>query len=117
MGDVKYLTQLQKSGPRPQLVTIEDLEQFKTDLLLSIKALLADNIGKPTRKWLKSYEVKKLLGCSNGTLQVLRANGTLPCAWLGKTPYYDSDDIDRVLQERKRQNANYRYKTNNSSKY
>ena len=117
MGDIKYLNPLEKSSTRPQLVTIEDLEQFKTELLLSIKALLTDNKGKSVRKWLKSYEVKKILGCSTGTLHALRANGTIPCAWLGKTPYYDSDDIDRVLQERKRQNANFRYKSNNSSKY
>jgi hypothetical protein len=117
MGDIKYLNQLQKNSTRPQLVTIEDLEQFKTELQLYIKALLTENTGKPVRKWLKSYEVKKILGCSSGTLHDLRANGTIPCAWLGKTPYYDSDDIDRVLQERKRQNPSVRHKTNNSSKY
>jgi len=59
-GRREILKSTAKGSIQPELVTIGDLEQFKTELLLFIKALLTDNKGKATRKWLKSYEVKKI---------------------------------------------------------
>jgi len=61
-----------------EIITKQDLAQFKTELLGDIKEII--NSGETTqapRKWLKSYEVKKMLGISPGTLQNLRINGTL----------------------------------------
>jgi len=86
---------------RDQLVTLGDLLEFRDDLLISIKAILQSNSSQPTKKWLKSYEVKKLLGISKGTLQVLRDNGTLTYTRIGRPFYYDADDIQRLLTERK----------------
>jgi hypothetical protein len=53
---------------RDQLVTIGDLEGFKDDLLLSLTRLIKENMAPPLKKWLKSYEVRKLMAISNGTL-------------------------------------------------
>jgi len=86
---------------RDQLVTLGDLQEFKDDLLISIKAIFQSNSSQPVKKWLKSYEVKKLLGISKGTLQALRDNGTLSCTRIGRPFYYDADDIQRLLIERK----------------
>jgi len=87
---------------RDQLITLGDLQEFKEDLLLSIKTIIQNNTPLPTRKWLKSYEVKKLLNISTGTLQNLRSNGTLPHTKIGGSIYYDADDLNRVLADRKK---------------
>jgi len=86
---------------RDQLVTLGDLQEFKDDLLISIKAIFQSSSSQPVKKWLKSYEVKKLLGISKGTLQALRDNGTLTCTRIGRPFYYDADDIQKLLIERK----------------
>jgi len=86
---------------RDQLVTMGDLLEFKNDLLISIKTILQSNPTQPAKKWLKSYEVKKLLGISKGTLQTLRDNGTLAYTRIGRPFYYDADDIQKLLIERK----------------
>jgi hypothetical protein len=89
-----------------QLVTVDDLELFKEDLLLSIKAIILGNSPQPAKKWLKSYEVKILLNISPGTLQTLRSNGTIPYTRIGGIIYYDQDDINKVLAARKRGDLN-----------
>jgi len=86
-----------------QIVTISDLEIFKTELLLSIKALLIESKTQQQKKWLKSYEVKKLLNISTGTLQTFRSNGTLPYSKIGGIIYYDADEINKVIEKQKRQ--------------
>lgn len=68
----------QKPVFRNQLVTLADLELFKTDLLVSIKALLTGaKYSTATKQWLKSYQVKKLLNIFIGTFQNLKGNRTL----------------------------------------
>jgi len=86
---------------RDQLVTQADLQVFKEDLLLSIKTLIQNNNSQLAKKWLKSYEVKKLLNISPGTLQTLRSNGSLPYTRIGGIIYYDAEDINRMLTDRK----------------
>lgn len=91
----------QQNRPAGQLVTIDDLFLLKSDLLSEIKKLLKEAGGEPAKKWLKSYEVRKLLDISPGTLQNLRVNGTLPFAKIGGVIYYDQEDIKEMLQSRK----------------
>jgi hypothetical protein len=40
--------------------------------------MIKELVGQPTKKWLKTHEVRKLLNVSGGTMQRLRTNGTLP---------------------------------------
>jgi hypothetical protein len=51
------------------IVTREDLRQFKREMLDEFKQIIGnrekDNLG---REWLKSAEVRRLLGISPGTL-------------------------------------------------
>jgi hypothetical protein len=83
---------------REQLITMEDLETFKTGLLHEIEALLKEGTAQPVKKWLKSSEVKKMLGISAGTLQNLRVNGTLPFTKLGGIILYNYDGIAKLLE-------------------
>ena len=60
-----------------ELLTREDLQHFRTQLLNELKEVLQQS-KQSTKQWLKSSEVKKLLGISHGTLQNLRAARVLP---------------------------------------
>jgi len=87
-----------------EIITKEDLREFKSELLQDFKRMLKEQSGQPSKKWLKSYEVRKLLGISPGTLQNLRVNGTLPYTKIGGVLYYDHDDIQKMFQKNKFQN-------------
>ncbi|RXP45609.1 DNA-binding protein [Lutibacter sp. HS1-25] len=82
-----------------KIITPEDLTEFKVDLLDNIEKLInkQSNKSKPV-KWMKSPEVRKLLGLSTGTLQNLRINGTLPYTKMGGVIYYDYEKIMNVLE-------------------
>ena len=57
------------------------------------------------KEWLKSADVMQMLGCSPGTLQNLRVNGTLPFTKMGGTIYYSRLDVMKVLETNKRNAA------------
>jgi hypothetical protein len=89
-----------------QILTTDDLHEFKIELLEEIRQLLKEHGGEPSKKWLKSYEVRKILNISPGTLQNLRLNGTLPYTKIGGVMYYDYADIQEMLQSRKQSQPN-----------
>ena len=43
-----------------EIVTTDDLREFKLDLIKEIKQLFVAHHGQPTKKWLKSYEVRSV---------------------------------------------------------
>ena len=104
---------MEKTVPLPQSLTLtsrylfsqDDLQAFKTELikelLLGIKILVCDQPHPPPKKWMKTYEVRKLLGVCSATLQALRDDGTIPYSRLGRNFYYDPDDVQRELERRK----------------
>jgi len=81
-----------------QILTKEDLYQFKSELFEELKSILPKNDHLQSKRWLKSDEVKKILKVSPGTLQTLRINGTLSYTKLGGIIYYDYDHIEKILQ-------------------
>jgi hypothetical protein len=80
------------------LITKQDLEQFKTELFAELKKLGINPTEQPGKQWLKSAEVRKLLKISPGTLQNLRINGTLSYTMVGSILYYKYDDILKILE-------------------
>ena len=84
-----------------EVLTKEDLNQFKTELLSELAKLLNTN-PQNKQKWLKSKEVLDLLAISPGTLQNLRINGTLTFTKIGGIIYYDQDDINKILERNKK---------------
>ena len=86
---------------RDQLLTLEDLTDFKKQLLFEIKTLLKEQSGQPAKKWLKSKDVRKLLNISPGTLQNLRVKGTLPYTRVGGVIYHNEEDIQHMLESKK----------------
>jgi predicted DNA-binding transcriptional regulator AlpA len=87
------------------IITTEDLMDFKIELISEFKKLLEEQTGGTTKKWLRSPEVRKLLGISPGTLQNLRINGTLPFTKIGGVIYYDSQDINEMLSNNRVDNS------------
>ena len=87
---------------RDQLLTQGDLVDFKEDMLQELKRILKECLnGQPGKKWLKSAEVKKLLGISHGFLQSLRDSGVLPYTKIGGSIYYDYEDITFMMSTNK----------------
>jgi len=82
-----------------QIITTDDLREFKIELLDDIKKLLKTTASAGTKKYLKSAEMIKLLKVSSGTLQTLRINGTLPYSKIGGIIFYDADEIYKVMKE------------------
>ena len=81
-----------------EIITTEDLQVFKTELFREIRKMFLEHHGQPAKKWLKSYEIRKLLGISPGTLQNMRMNGTLPFTKIGGVLFYDYDNIRKMLE-------------------
>lgn len=87
------------------ILTIEDLQDFKKELMQELKSLFPNNQPGNQKKWLKSNEVRNMLGISPGTLQTLRINGTIPYSKVGGVIYYDNDEIQRILYANKINNG------------
>lgn len=85
------------------IITSEDLEQFKWEFLELIKEHIDKRLGKVApvneeRQWLKSNQVQRMLGISPGTLQTLRINGTIPYTKVGGIIFYDKKDIQKIME-------------------
>ncbi len=79
-----------------ELVTKEDLQDFRLQLINDLKALLV--FRQNTKKeWLRSSEVRKILKISPGTLQNLRVTGKLKPAKIGGKLFYRDTDIENLL--------------------
>lgn len=85
---------------REQIITREDLNEFRSILLNDLKEIIHSK-PQQTKQWLKSKEVRKLLNISPGTLQNLRINGTLTYTKVGGIMYYDNSDIEKLLNGNK----------------
>lgn len=83
------------------VITPEDLQIFKKELLEDIRKLLMQKETHELKRWLRGTEVRKLLSISTGTLYTLRQNGSLPFTRIGQINYYDYDDIKRILEDNK----------------
>jgi hypothetical protein len=88
-----------------EILTKNDLNQFKSELLVELKSII--NNAKPNsnsnlqKEWLKSYEVRKLLNISPGTLQTMRVNGIITYSKVGGIFYHSYADICKLLEGKK----------------
>lgn len=89
-----------------QIITLEDLENFRLTLVENIRELFEENQSSEQQEeetiWLKSHQVQRMLGISPGTLQNLRINGTLPYSKVGGVIFYDRREILKVMELNKR---------------
>ena len=81
-----------------EIITKDDLEQFRLSLLADLKKLIAKP-SEQQKKWLRSGEVKKMLNISTGTLHTLRINGTLQHTKINSVILYSIEDIEKMVEE------------------
>ena len=53
------------------------------------------------KKWLRSRDVRKMLGISDSTLQTMRVNGSIPAYRLGASWFYKEAEILAALESGK----------------
>ncbi|WP_276372934.1 helix-turn-helix domain-containing protein [Chryseolinea sp. H1M3-3] len=82
-----------------EVITNEDLQKFRLQLLEDLKAFMQPS--QHAKEWLKSSEVRKMLGISHGTLQNLRIKNVLPYQKIGGLMFYKYDDIIALLEANK----------------
>ncbi|UMB55333.1 helix-turn-helix domain-containing protein [Lutibacter sp. A64] len=87
-----------------EIITTDDLREFKIELLNEFEKLLEKTTASGTKKYLKSGDLMKMLKVSSGTLQTLRINGTLPYTKIGGIIFYDADEISKVMKENRAHN-------------
>jgi hypothetical protein len=79
-----------------ELLTKKDLAEFKQELFAILQPF-KDAKDLAGQKWLKNEDLKKILKVSNGTIQNLRVNGSLPFTKIGGIFYYKQEDVDLML--------------------
>lgn len=97
---IKINLKLKKVMPA-NLITTEDLREFKMELLDELKNIINSANNYEGKKYLKSAEIRKLLKVSPGTLQTLRINGTLPYIKIGGIILYDLVEVNKILEANK----------------
>lgn len=58
-----------------------------------------EQLEKQSIKWLRSKNVREMLGISDSTLQTMRIKGAIPAYKLGATWFYREDEILAKLME------------------
>lgn len=81
-----------------EVITKEDLQEFKIQLLHEMKEVLHQvNRPQTVTPWLRSSEVRRMLKISAGTLQNLRVHGKIQSSKVGNLHYYRQEDIEKLL--------------------
>lgn len=81
-----------------EIITHEDLQKFRLQLLEDLTRIMSGAVPQPNKEWLRSSEVRKMLGISHGTLQNLRIKNILPHRKIGGLMYYKYQDILKLLE-------------------
>ena len=81
-----------------EIVTKEDLQLFRMQLLNDIRDLFAPKEKGEQKQWLKNSEVRQLLKVSSNTVQRLRIAGKLKSSKVGGVHYYRYEDVQGLLE-------------------
>ncbi len=82
-----------------EIITKEDLEEFRIKLIAELKAIFPVEKEKPQKQWLRTNEVMELMGISMGTLQNLCINGVFHPSKVGGLNYFKYTEIEQVLNK------------------
>ena len=82
-----------------EVVTKDDLQQFRIQLINDIKQLIGSPEKTSDKQWLKNAEVKKILNISSNTIQRLRITGKLRSSKIGGIHYYRYADIEKMMNK------------------
>ena len=85
-----------------EIVTKEDLQVLRMQLLSDFKAILAaqgKGASAPAGEGYKTKDVRKILGCSINKLVSLRVARKVRWKKIGGTVYYNREDVRRLVDE------------------
>ncbi|WP_165025938.1 helix-turn-helix domain-containing protein [Dysgonomonas sp. ZJ279] len=85
----------------PQVLTYEDFKEFEARILREIEEIKKALPSISPKKWLRSSDIKELLGISHGKLQTMRNNKEIPFTVIGGTIFYSLEDVNRMLDGKK----------------
>ncbi|NCD67880.1 helix-turn-helix domain-containing protein [Mucilaginibacter agri] len=88
-----------------ELLTKKDLERFKTELFELLKPMVEGG-RLVQQKWLRSKDVRDMLGVSHGTLMNFRISGALKFKKVGGIFFYAADDIQKMLSNPEKKSPN-----------
>lgn len=79
------------------IVTKEDLEEFRIKLMTEIKETLNVLEQKSYPKSIKTKQVLEILELSSGKLKQMRISGLITFKKVGSTYYYNYNEVKRLL--------------------
>lgn len=82
------------------VITEEALEYRLEKLVVDITNSIGKNDNIESR-WIRSKQVKELLGISDSKLQTMRVNRSLTYSQIDGTYFYDRDSIMQILEQNK----------------
>ena len=80
-----------------EVVTKEDLQDFRIQLLSDLRQLISPPETKLSKPWLKNSEVRKLLNIFSNTVQRLRIAGKLRSNKVSGIHFYRYEDIEKLM--------------------
>lgn len=89
-----------------EIVTLEYFREFEKTILEKLSKLDSNQKEDGFSRWLKSNDVKQMLGISHGTLQQLRDNRTLKYCKVGGIIFYDRLEIEKYLEKSMKRESN-----------
>ncbi|MBK8518782.1 MAG: helix-turn-helix domain-containing protein [Saprospiraceae bacterium] len=87
------------------ILTTDDLREFKVELFDEIKALIShssSSLSPESKRFLKTTEVMELLDMSPSSLQNLRNARVIPFSKINGTIFYDWNDIVQLMEKNKK---------------
>jgi hypothetical protein len=81
-----------------ELITKEDLDNFKKELLDEIRQLMVKDPVLIQKKWFNPKEARTILKISAGTLAKYRRTGTLPSTRIYGKIYYKEEDVLKLIE-------------------
>jgi hypothetical protein len=84
-----------------EIVSKQDLEQFRIRMLSDIQQMLVGSLVPPTEEfdWLRSKAIRKMMDISPATLQNLRITGKFRHKKVMGSYYYNRSDLQKLFQD------------------
>lgn len=79
-----------------ELLTKDDLSKIKFEIIQEVKKIITP-VSLENPEFLRTSQVKELLGCSESKIETLRKNGTLPFQKVGGSIYYKYSDVKKLF--------------------
>ena len=82
------------------VINAEDLERQLQKVVDEVKFAVTNNDSSNVR-WIRSKQVKELLGISDSKLQTMRINRSITYSQIDGTYFYDKESILSLLEQNK----------------